>query len=113
MAGLGVFALAVAVISAPVPGFPSSLFLLASLLLFARSSERLESWVREHSLLGPWVERVEARRELSFPAKSLVVATFLAGLAISWLLFKDQGLPGFEWMLLVTGLVVATVVFWR
>jgi uncharacterized membrane protein YbaN (DUF454 family) len=63
---IGIVCIVVAVISLPVPGFPSSLFLVAGIAVLAKSSPAMEKRFREHRFLGVWISKVEGlpRRHL-------------------------------------------------
>ena len=79
LVALGLGALAVAVVTAPIPGFPSSAFLLLAIALLARSSPRLEAWVRSRPVLRHWIERLEgASRWQQVVFASIWLAVLLA-----------------------------------
>lgn len=65
MVGLGA-------IGAFVPLMPSSIFLLAAVWFFARSSPRLEAWVLNHPHFGPplrlWIEHRAITRRMKISA---------------------------------------------
>lgn len=89
--GLGAAALAVAGLAVPV--LPTTPFLLVSAWAFARSSPRLEAWLRDHPRLGPPLKAWEERRAIprgakavaavSLPASGLLVHAAGAGLAVT------------------------------
>lgn len=82
---IGIVCVAVAVVSFPVPGFPSSLFLVAGIAVLAKSSPALEAKFREHRLLGAWITKVE-----SLPRRHLVAVllAWVCVLVVSGLLLK-------------------------
>lgn len=79
--GLGASALAVAGVAAPL--LPTTPFLLVAVWAFARSSPRLEAWLRGHPRLGPPLTAWEERRAIPRGAKAVAVASLpLSGLMI-------------------------------
>lgn len=79
--GLGASALAVAGVAAPL--LPTTPFLLVAVWAFARSSPRLEAWLRGHPRLGPPLAAWEQRRAIPRGAKAVAVASLpLSGLMI-------------------------------
>lgn len=89
--GLGAAALAVAGVALPI--LPTTPFLLVSAWAFARSSPRLEAWLRDHPRLGPPLRNWEQRRAIprgakavagvSLPLSVLLVHSAGAGLAVT------------------------------
>jgi uncharacterized membrane protein YbaN (DUF454 family) len=83
--GLGAAALAVAGVALPI--LPTTPFLLVSAWAFARSSPRLEAWLRDHPRLGPPLRNWEQRRAIPRRAKAVAVAS----LPLSVLLVHSAG----------------------
>ncbi|WP_305760444.1 YbaN family protein [Brevundimonas sp.] len=79
--GLGAAALAVAGVALPL--LPTTPFVLLSAWAFARSSPRLEAWLRDHPRLGPPLKAWEERRAIPRGAKAVAVASLpLSGLLV-------------------------------
>lgn len=79
--GLGAAALAVAGVALPV--LPTTPFLLLSAWAFARSSPRLEAWLRDHPRLGPPLKAWEQRRAIPARAKAFALTSLpLSGLLV-------------------------------
>lgn len=79
--GLGAAALAIAGVVLPI--LPTTPFLLISAWAFARSSPRLDAWLRDHPRLGPPLRSWERRRAIPRSAKALAVASLpLSALAV-------------------------------
>ncbi|MDZ4112390.1 MAG: YbaN family protein [Brevundimonas sp.] len=74
--GLG--AAALAVVGVVLPILPTTPFLLISAWAFARSSPRLEAWLRSHPRLGPPLRDWEQRRAIPRGAKAVAVASLPA-----------------------------------
>jgi uncharacterized membrane protein YbaN (DUF454 family) len=68
---LGFVSLALGVAGVPLPLIPTVPFLVLAVWCFARSSERLERWILEHSHLGPAVQRWREHGVVSLRAKWL------------------------------------------
>lgn len=89
--GLGAAALAVAGVALPL--LPTTPFVLVSAWAFARSSPRLEAWLRNHDRLGPplkaWEQRgaiprgAKAVAAVSLPVSGLLVHASGAGLGVT------------------------------
>lgn len=84
---LGLGAAALAVVGAALPILPTTPFVLLSAWAFARSSPRLEAWLRNHPRLGPPLAAWETRRAIP-PAAKLVAAV---SLPVSGLLVHASG----------------------
>lgn len=82
LAGAGAVGLALA--GAVLPLLPTTPFLLVAAWAFARSSPRLDAWLRAHPRLGPPLAAWEARRAIPRRAKLLAGATLPAGGAFLW-----------------------------
>jgi uncharacterized membrane protein YbaN (DUF454 family) len=84
---LGVSAACLGIAGAVLPLLPTTPFLLIASWAFARSSPRLDAWLRAHPLLGPPLSAWERRRAIPRGAKLLAVAS----LSASWLLLWTRG----------------------
>lgn len=86
---LGWIAAALAILGVMLPLLPATPFALVAVWAFARSSPRLEAWLRGHRWLGPLIADWRARRAIPRRAKQIAVAS----LACSWLTMAGLGLP--------------------
>jgi len=64
----GIACVVFAVVSFPIPGVPSSAFLLAGAAMLAKTSPAIDRWLREHRWLGGWIRRIE-----KLPRRNLVI----------------------------------------
>ncbi|MDI1328097.1 MAG: YbaN family protein [Brevundimonas sp.] len=93
MQAFGLAAAALAVAGLVVPLLPTTPFVLVSAWAFARSSPRLEAWLRNHDRLGPplkaWEQRgaiprgAKAVAAVSLPISGVLVHASGAGLAVT------------------------------
>ncbi len=81
LASLGTLSLAVGVLGIFIPGLPTTVFLLIAAWLWARSCPALESWLRNHPRLGPYLRAFDGR---SMSRRNKVVALVMLWLAIGF-----------------------------
>lgn len=100
---LGLICIALAVVGVILPLLPTVPFLLLAAFFFARSSERLHSWLLSHPTLGPPIEDWQARGAINPTAKR--VATI--SIALVFLISLVFGLK--PTILVIQGVVLACV----
>lgn len=76
--GLGWLFVAAGLIGVVVPGMPTTVFLLAALWCFSRSSERFQMWLWNHRRLGPPIRAWHEHRVIPVRAKVLAAAMMAA-----------------------------------
>lgn len=86
---LGTLAVGLALGGVVLPLLPTAPFVLVAGWAFARSSPRLEAWLRAHPSLGPPLEAWEKRRAIPRRAKALAVVT----MPTSWVMLWAAGAP--------------------
>ena len=84
LAGLG--AVAIGAVGVVVPLLPTTPFLLVAAFAFARSSSRLNSWLREHPTFGPLINNRQRDGSIDRKAKRTAIIVILATPVITWLL---------------------------
>jgi uncharacterized membrane protein YbaN (DUF454 family) len=104
--GLGAGSVLMALVAVALPLVPSTPFLLVAAFAFARSSERLHTWLHEHPRLGPpladWNEGRRVRRGAKWAASISITLAFVLSVAL--------GLK--PWVLLVQAVVLSAVVLY-
>lgn len=86
---LGSAAVSLALAGVFLPVLPTTPFLLLAAWAFARSSPRLDAWLRAHPRLGPPLAAWEDRHAIPRKAKAIAGVTLPAG----WLLLWSSGAP--------------------
>lgn len=89
-----------------LPLLPTTPFLLVAAWAFARSSPRLDAWLRAHPRLGPALAAWEERRAI--PLKAKAAAGF--SLPASWLALWATGAPA--GVAVAAGVVLLAVGAW-
>ena len=100
---LGWLALGLGLLGIPLPGLPTTPFLLLAAFFFSRSSTRVHDWLTGHALFGPPIRDWAERGAISRRAKALALLAMGAVFALSLTL----GLPG--WALAAQALSLAGV----
>ena len=77
----GWFCFTVAVIGIALPGLPTTGPLLLALACFARGSERVHSWLLNHSVFGPPLRRWQEQRIIPLRAKITAVTMMVLSFA--------------------------------
>jgi len=83
MIAFGAASAGVGVVGAFLPILPTTPFLLLAAFLFARSSERLHSWLLGNRLIGEYLRRYYERRCMTRRHKTVTLALLWTGLALS------------------------------
>ncbi|MGE3811390.1 MAG: YbaN family protein [Candidatus Nanopelagicales bacterium] len=102
--GLGAGSVLVALIAVALPLVPSTPFLLVAAFAFARSSDRLHTWLHEHPRLGPPLADWNNGRLVRRSAKRLATISIALAFGVSVAL----GLK--PWILVVQAVVLTSVV---
>lgn len=105
----GVLSVGLGLLGAFLPLLPTTPFVLLASACFARSSPRLDAWLRDHEVLGPPLEAWERHRALPRRAKLLTLALLWTSVPVSIYLLNNPYTRGF----LVALLAVATVLLAR
>lgn len=98
---VGLVFMACGVIGALLPVIPTTPFLLLAAYCFARSSPRLDQWLRGHRTFGPLIANWERNGAIDRRSKTLALAT----MALSPIVTYTIGVP--PWALVMQILVLA------
>lgn len=82
----GLAAVAVGAVGVVLPLLPTTPFLLVAAFAFARSSERLNSWLREHRTFGPLIDNWHRDGSIDRKAKRTAIMIISATPVVTWLL---------------------------
>lgn len=81
---LGSAAVGLGLAGVVLPVVPTTPFLLVAAWAFARSSPRLDAWLRAHPRLGPPLAAWEVRRAIPWKAKAIAGVSLPAGWLLLW-----------------------------
>lgn len=82
----GLAALAIGAVGVVLPLLPTTPFLLVAAFAFARSSERMNNWLREHQVFGPLINNWHRDGSIDPKTKQTAIAVIVATPVITWLL---------------------------
>ena len=99
---LGLLFLGLALVGIVVPGLPTTINAIIAGFFFARSSERFDSWLTSHRILGPIV--LDHRNGVGFTAraKTIAVTAITISIAVSLWIIARSTAPTF--VLVIVGL---------
>ena len=81
----GLTSVAIGAVGVALPLLPTTPFLLIAAFAFARSSTRLNSWLREHQTFGPTIENWHRDGSIDRKVKRIAIIFILATPVITWL----------------------------
>ena len=81
----GLASVAIGAIGVVVPLLPTTPFLLVAAFAFARSSTRLNRWLREHRSFGPLIENWHREGSIDRKVKRTAIIVILITPVITWL----------------------------
>lgn len=102
---LGLIFVGLGILGAILPLLPATVFFLMAAFAFARSSERLHTWLMTHKVFGPPIIAWQERGAISRQAKWLATASIVATPIISWLLGLQPLILGIQVAILMAVLV--------
>lgn len=79
---LGGVCVGIGLIGVVVPGLPTTIFMIAALWAFSRSSPRFEAWLLNHPRFGPPLRTWREERAIPIRAKRLATLA----IAVSWVI---------------------------
>jgi len=81
----GLTSLAVGAVGVVVPLLPTTPFLLVAAFAFARSSARLDGWLREHRSFGPLIDNWHRDGSIDRNVKRTAMVVIVLTPVITWL----------------------------
>jgi uncharacterized protein len=102
---LGWFCLIMAYVGIVTPGIPFSIFLVGAAYCFARSSKKMEAWIYNHKLFGPFLTNWEKKRVFPQRGKYAMVAVMTSSLLIMLFFVPIKGV-------IYSGVMMALVAIW-
>jgi uncharacterized membrane protein YbaN (DUF454 family) len=81
----GLAAVAVGAVGVVLPLLPTTPFLLVAAFAFARSSTRLNRWLREHRSFGPLIGNWHSYGSIDLKTKKIAVIVIVVTPVITWL----------------------------
>ena len=76
---------AIGAVGVVLPLLPTTPFLLIAAFAFARSSTRLDNWLREHRSFGPLIDNWHRDGSIDRSAKRIAIIVVLLTPVITWL----------------------------
>jgi uncharacterized membrane protein YbaN (DUF454 family) len=83
---LGLASVALGAIGVVLPLLPTTPFLLVAAFAFARSSKRLDSWLREHGTFGPLISNWHRDGSIDRATKRAAIIVICATPVVTWLI---------------------------
>lgn len=82
--GLGFLSLGVAYIGVVMPGIPFSIPAVFAAYCFAKSSDRMHTWLYNHKLFGPFLTNWEQKKVFPQKAKYMMLGFMAFALILMW-----------------------------
>lgn len=89
VAAAGIVFVALGVFGIFLPVMPTTIFLLLAAACFVRSSDRLHRWLRNHRILGSYLDAVKGRSGMPLRAKITTLAVLWGSILCSAFIFVD------------------------
>lgn len=90
---IGWIMIALGVIGIAIPGMPTTVFLIAAVWAFSKSSIRFQMWLWDHRVLGPPVQAWYQYRVIPVRAKILAVAMMFASVIYMFVINDGNWMP--------------------
>ena len=102
---VGLAALAIGAVGLVLPLLPTTPFRLVAAFAFTRSSERMNSWLREHQVFGPLITNWHRDGSIDQKAKRVAIIVIVATPVVTWLLDMPS------WVIVCQIVVLSAVAF--
>ncbi len=83
---VGLAAFAIGAVGVVLPLLPTTPFLLVAAFAFARSSERMNRWLREHRTFGPLLDNWHRDGSIDLKVKRIAMIVIVLTPVVTWLL---------------------------
>lgn len=98
----GLTSLAIGAVGVVLPLLPTTPFLLVAAFAFARSSERLDRWLREHPSFGTLIDNWQRNGSIDRRSKRIALVVLVLTPVATWLLGAPLWIIGVQ-IVVVTG----------
>ena len=98
----GLTSLVIGAVGVVLPLLPTTPFLLVAAFAFARSSERLDRWLREHRSFGVLIDNWQRAGSIDRRSKRLALVVLLLTPVATWLVGAPLWIIGMQ-LVVVTG----------
>jgi uncharacterized protein len=103
----GMVMVALGVIGVVVPGLPTTVFLLAAIWAFSRSSPKFERWLWEHPQLGPYLQNWYNHKIIPIKAKIMAISMMSTSIIVIAWLTESNIIP----FVAVTAMLIPTAIY--
>lgn len=86
----GIFLVGVGVIGIFLPLLPTTIFLILASICFLKSSPRANEWLRNHKILGGYIDNYQNKTGLTRNAKIANIITLWTSISLSAFLLTDE-----------------------
>lgn len=86
----GFLLVAIGVIGIFLPLLPTTIFLILASICFLKSSPKANEWLRNHKILGGYIDNYQNKTGLTIKSKIINIITLWISISVSALLFTDK-----------------------
>ncbi len=86
----GFLLVAIGVIGIFLPLLPTTIFLILASVCFVKSSPRANDWLRNHKVLGGYIDNYQNKTGLTVQSKIISIALLWISISLSALFLTDQ-----------------------
>lgn len=86
----GFLLVAIGVIGIFLPLLPTTIFLILASVCFLKSSPRANEWLRNHKILGAYIDNYQTKSGLTFKSKLINITILWISISVSAILFTEE-----------------------
>lgn len=86
----GFLLVAIGVIGIFLPLLPTTIFLILASICFLKSSPKANEWLRNHKILGGYIDNYQNKTGLTIKSKIINIITLWISISVSAVLFTDK-----------------------